>query len=129
MGLDTNDFDFFQAFIVNEILDNGFNAAVQGYLQAQVTFNYNSMAEFETECELFSYHGEEMARIGKNHASKRYDQFSPAPLVLLFSYFFPIVFGNNPIGKEWKERKNNFENWIKEDMIEKHFQLHTEKRF
>jgi len=91
-----------KAFIVNEILDNGFNAAVQGYLQAQVTFNYNSMAEFETECELFSYHGEEMAR---------------------------IVFGNNPIGKEWKERKNNFENWIKEDMIEKHFQLHTEKRF
>ena len=93
---------FFQAYIVNEILDNGFNAAVQGYLQAQVTFNYNSMAEFETECELFSYHGEEMSR---------------------------IVFGNNPIGKEWKERKNNFENWIKEDMIEKHFQLHTEKRF
>ena len=67
---------FFQAYIVNEILDNGFNAAVQGYLQAQVTFNYNSMAEFETECELFSYHGEEMARIGKNYASKKYDQFS-----------------------------------------------------
>ena len=34
------------------------------------------MAEFETECELFSYHGEEMARIGKNYASKKYDQFS-----------------------------------------------------
>ena len=124
--------DYFQAFIVNEILDNGFNAAVQGYLQAQVTFNYNSMAEFETECELFSYHGEEMARIGKNYASKKYDQFTLAGSHITpinYFAFCPIVFGNNPIGKEWKERKNNFENWIKEDMIEKHFQLHTEKRF
>ena len=93
LGLDTNDFDFFQAFIVNEILDNGFNAAVQGYLQAQVTFNYNSMAEFETECELFSYHGEEMARIGKNYASKKYDQFSLAGSNNTpFSYFFPNSF-------------------------------------
>ena len=86
--LDTNDFDFFQAFIVNEILDNGFNAAVQGYLQAQVTFNYNSMAEFETECELFSYHGEEMARIGKNYASKNMtNSLLPDQIIPLFLLF------------------------------------------
>ena len=88
------------------------------------------MAEFETECELFSYHGEEMARIGKNYASKNMsNSFLPDQIIPLFFTFYCIVFGNNPIGKEWKERKNNFENWIKEDMIEKHFQLHTEKRF
>ena len=28
-----------KAFIVNEILDSGFNAAVQGYLNAQVSLN------------------------------------------------------------------------------------------
>ena len=84
---------FFQAFIVNEILDNGFNAAVQGYLQAQVTFNYNSMAEFETECELFSYHGEEMARIGKNMPQKNMtnsllpDQIIPLFYFLLYSFW------------------------------------------
>ena len=89
-----------KAFIVNEILDSGFNAAVQGYLDAQVSFNYVAAEEFEKECELFSNLGEKMSK---------------------------VVFGNTYVGKEWNERKHNFENYIKEDMIDKHFQLHSNR--
>ena len=74
-----------RTFIVNEILDDGFNASVQGYLSAESTYNSQFMEEFKKECDIFSTAGEQLSKV---LPTKTY--------------------------KEWEDRKHNFENWIKQ---------------
>ena len=74
-----------RTFIVNEILDDGFNAAIQGYLSAEKIYNEKLMDEFRKECEIFATAGEQLSK----------------------------VLSKTTVN-EWKERKHNFENWIQE---------------
>ena len=72
-------------FIVHEILDDGFNASVQGYLSSESSFNQQYIDEFRKECEIFATAGEQLSKV--------------LPMKTL---------------QEWKERKYNFDNWMKE---------------
>ena len=72
-------------FIVHEILDDGFNASVQGYLSSESSYNQQYVDQFRKECEIFAIAGEQLSKV--------------LPIKTL---------------QEWKERKNNFDNWMKE---------------
>ena len=72
-------------FIVHEILDDGFNASVQGYLSSESSYNQQYVDQFKKECEIFAIAGEQLSKV--------------LPIKTL---------------QEWKERKNNFDNWMKE---------------
>ena len=73
--------------IVTEILERGFRAAVQGYVNSFP--NSNEMEKFGKEISSFSNVGEEISK---------------------------IVFGDTHYGKLWKERKYDFENWLRKYM-------------
>ena len=74
-----------RTFIVNEILDDGFNAAVQGYLSAESALNQKFMEEFQKECEIFATAGEQLSKV----LSKK-------------------------TVREWNLRKHSFEDWMKD---------------
>ena len=71
-------------FIVNEILDDGFNAAAQGYLTAESSYSISFMEQFKKDCEIFSNAGEQLSKVLPNFTQM-----------------------------EWNRRKQNFDDWIK----------------
>ena len=78
-------------FILYEILDNGFDAAVQGYLSAKKGYtmyrmNGLEMKEFKAECDNFSKVGQQIAK---------------------------IVLEDSDVS--WKQRHHNFDDWMKEN--------------
>ena len=75
-------------FIVNEILDDGFNAAAQGYITAQCTYKMDYLNAFKKDCELFAVAGEQLSKVLGSSESMIYT--------------------------EWNRRKNEFDEWIKE---------------
>ena len=77
-----------RSFIIYEILDNGFNAAVQGYLCARGVNDLQKMAQFKKECDNFSKVGEQVSKSISNKTSQ-----------------------------EWQVRRKNFDNWIIEAAI------------
>ena len=81
-----------RSFIVYEILDNGFNAAVQGYLCAQSFCDVQKMSEFKKECDNFSKVGEQVSKCVSKKTSE-----------------------------EWQIRRHNFDNWIQDAMKNRQF--------
>ena len=77
-----------RSFIIYEILDNGFNAAVQGYLCAHNANDLQKMTQFKKECDNFSKVGEQVSKSISNKTSQ-----------------------------EWQIRRKNFDNWIIEAAI------------
>ena len=74
-------------FIVNEILDDGFNAAAQGYITAQCSYKIDYLNAFKKDCELFAVAGEQLSKVLGSTLSMTY--------------------------AEWNRRKNEFDEWIK----------------
>ena len=74
-------------FIVNEILDDGFNAAAQGYITAQCSYKIDYLNAFKKDCELFAVAGEQLSKVLGSTLSMTY--------------------------AEWNRRKNDFDEWIK----------------
>ena len=74
-------------FIVNEILDDGFNAAAQGYITAQCSYKIDYLNAFKKDCELFAVAGEQLSKVLGSTLSMTY--------------------------VEWNRRKNEFDEWIK----------------
>lgn len=72
-------------FIVNDILDDGFNAAAQGYLTSESSYSIKKMESFRKDCEIFAIAGEQLSKVLPN---------------------FTQV--------EWTRRKNDFDGWMKE---------------
>ena len=86
-----------RTFIVNEILDDGFNAAVQGYLLAESVNDRKIMEEFKKECEILALAGEQLSKV-----------LSKATI------------------NEWIARKHHFKDWIqlvKKEMKEQQYQF------
>lgn len=76
-----------RSFIVYEILDNGFNAAVQGYLCAQSFCDLQKMTQFKNDCDNFSKVGEQVSKCVSKKTSE-----------------------------EWQNRRQNFDTWIQDAM-------------
>ena len=84
-----------KTLIVKEILEDGFNAAVQGYIYSRMSFDNKHMQEFKHACVIFSNVGEQIS---------------------------VMVFGTkHNISKEWTKRRFNFEKWIEEKIYKKQF--------
>ena len=72
-------------FIVNEILDDGFNAAAQGYITCEASFSLAKRESFRKDCEIFAIAGEQLSKVLPNVTQV-----------------------------EWTRRKEDFDGWIKE---------------
>ena len=75
-------------FIVNEILDDAFNAAAQGYITAQMSYKVDYLQTFKKDCQLLAVAGEQLSKILGSTSSSTY--------------------------LEWDRRKNEFDEWIKD---------------
>ena len=81
-----------RSYIVYEILDNGFNAAVQGYLCALNICDLQKMDQFKQDCDNFSKVGEKVSKCVSKKTSE-----------------------------DWHVRRQNFDTWIQDKITNKQF--------
>lgn len=84
-------------FILSDIIKEGFNAAVQGYLQAKNMRMTVEMKSFHLDCEYFAKIGEQLSK---------------------------IIFGNDDsLYLDWKDKQINFDGWMKKNIISNQFSV------